>query len=57
MSLPPPALPTHGRPMVRLTAQTAVELPRIRATPRSRRWAVDIVVTLMVLDLLYWIRR
>ena len=42
--------------MVRLTAWAAVELPRIRATP-LRRWAVDIVVTLMVLDLLYWIRR
>jgi len=54
MPPPPPALPTHGRPMVRLTAQAA--LPRFRATP-LRRWAVDIVVTLMVLDLLYWIRR
>ena len=56
MPPPPPALPTHGRPMERLTARNAVETASAR-TPRSRRWTVEIGVTLMLLDLLYWIRR
>jgi len=55
MPPPPPALPTHGRPMERLTAAARGAGPR--ATPRSRRWTVEIGVTLMLLDLLYWIRR
>jgi len=57
MPPPPPALPTHGRPMERLTAKTAVATSRSFATPRSRRWAVDVCVTLMILDLLFWIRK
>jgi hypothetical protein len=57
MPPPPPALPTHGRPMERLTAWIAVKRPRPHTTPRSRRWTVEIGVTLMLLDLLYWIRR
>jgi len=57
MPPPPPALPTHGRPMERLTARPApVDRPH-RATPRSRRWTVEVGVTLMLLDLLFWIRR
>jgi hypothetical protein len=42
--------------MERLTARAAVETPRSCASPRSRRWAVDIGVTLLILDLLFWIR-
>jgi hypothetical protein len=56
MPPPPPALPTHGRPMARLTARTAVHVATL-ATPRSWRWAVDVCVTLMILDLLFWIRK
>jgi len=43
--------------MERLTAKTAVATSRSFATPRSRRWAVDVCVTLMILDLLFWIRK
>jgi hypothetical protein len=43
--------------MERLTARIAVPQPRPRATPRSRRWTVEIGVTLMILDLLFWIRK
>ena len=57
MPPPPPALPTHGRPMERLTAWNAVKDCRVHPTPRSRRWTVEIGVELMLLDLLYWIRR
>jgi len=42
--------------MERLTARSDRGVDG-RATPRSRRWTVEIGVTLMLLDLLYWIRR
>jgi len=43
--------------MERLTAWNAVKDCRVHPTPRSRRWTVEIGVELMLLDLLYWIRR
>lgn len=45
----PPALPTHGRPIERLTAR--------RRAPLEMRWTVEIGIMLMLLDLLWWIRR
>lgn len=43
--------------MERLTARSASAERPDRATPRSRRWTVEVGVTLMLLDLLFWIRR
>ncbi len=50
MSPPPPALPTHGRPIKTVDRASS-------ATPSLRRWTVDIGLVLVLLDLLWWIRR
>jgi len=43
--------------MERLTARTAVATCATPRDPPRRRWAVDVCVTLMILDLLFWIRK
>ena len=51
MPPPPPALPTHGRPSIRLTAPES-------ATPLCNwRWTVEFGLIALFIDLLWWIRR